>query len=96
MPLGIFILMLSPLKFILCSPPVTATSNGIEILAFTSRSAPPKPNPPPPKPSNPSKPPPKLLLNLAPPPPNPPEKIFFKISFRSPISAEPLAKSWKF
>ena len=90
MPFGIFILMFSPLKFIECSPPFTATSNGIVTFARESRSS---------SSSKPLKPPvclkplkPLLLENpLNPPPP----KIFFKISSKFPIP-ELLAKSWKF
>ena len=78
-PFGIFILMFSPLKFIECSPPFTATSKGIVTFARASKSSS-SPNPPnPPVCVKSLKPLLENPLNL------PPLKIFFKISFKFPI-----------
>ena len=96
MPFGIFILMFSPLKFIECSPPFTATSNGIVTFARESISSSSSKPPNPPVCLKPLKPP--LLEKLPKPlalPLKPPPKIFFKISSKFPIP-ELLAKSWKF
>ena len=103
MPAGTLNLTVSPLTRTLISPPCIAVSKGISIELCVSRlCAPPKPPPKllPLKPLKPSPPPKELKLNPPREPelfaPKEPPKMLFRMSFRSPIFAEPCAKSWKF